>query len=134
MKIAIRLLYASILTIMMFIACNGEDAGPVTYTDAGDTVRVKVGQQFKIVLESNVTTGFKWQFTVPYDTTALKLVEHQYVAKPNPDNLMGRGGHDHWLFEVLKKGPATISLEYGQPWDSTSFEKTVEFKVEVAQE
>ena len=132
MKIAIRLLYASVITLMMFIACSGEEQEPPTFTDTGDTVRMKVGQQFKIVLESNPTTGYKWQFAEAYDTTALRLVEYQYVAKPNPDKLVGRGGHEHWLFESLKDGPSTISLQYLRPWDSTSVAQTAEFKVEAA--
>lgn len=112
-------------------ACGDEGTEPVVYTDPADTVQVKVGESFWISLESNPTTGYKWQFGTPVDTTLLKLSEQKYVPDPNPEKLMGRGGRDHWLFEAIKPGSAGISLQYLRPWDSTSMERSVEFRVEI---
>ncbi|UCD63032.1 MAG: protease inhibitor I42 family protein [Candidatus Zixiibacteriota bacterium] len=126
----------STLLLLVFavacIACSSENADPPIYTGLTDTVRVTAGDQFKIVLESNITTGFSWQFATTLDSTALRLVEHDYVPLPNPDKLLGRGGHEHWLFEALDEGSTAIALQYLRPWDSTSVAKEANFTVEIS--
>ena len=133
MKITIRLLYAILLTVVLCLACSGEDTEPIEYTDAADTVRVDIGKQFKIVLETNPSTGYEWQFTSPVDSSLLKLVEYKYQPKPNPEKLVGRGGHAHWTFKALREGATTVALQYLRPWDSTSVHRELVFAVEIAE-
>jgi inhibitor of cysteine peptidase len=120
----------------LFLACGGEGgerADPIVYTDPADTIQVQVGEQFRISLESNPSTGHKWQFMSPVDSTLLSLVETRYIPKPNPEKFVGRGGYEEWLFEALGKGSTSISMHYLQPWDSISVARTVEFQVEIRQ-
>jgi len=126
--------YILMLSCLILPACSSETKDPVSYSDPADTIRVAVGDQFKIVLESNPTTGYSWQFRQSIDSTFLKLVVAKYVAKPNPEKLMGRGGHDHWTFEAKAQGSTSVSLHYLRPWDSTSVERTLDFSIEIAQE
>jgi predicted secreted protein len=86
---------------------------------------------FEIVLKSNITTGYGWQFAEPLDESLLKMVEHRYVADTNPRGLVGVGGVEVWLFMGLKPGKTNVSLEYVRPWDSTSVAKTASFPVEI---
>lgn len=127
-------MYCIALSCLVLPSCSSETKEPIPYSDPGDTIKVTIGERFKIVLESNPTTGYSWQFRQPVDSTLLKLVETQYTAKPNPDKLMGRGGHDHWFFEALAAGTTLISLQYLRPWDSTSVEQKLDFTVEIKQE
>jgi inhibitor of cysteine peptidase len=131
----------TVLLILVFgcllaMACSGEtgeSADSVVYTDTADAIQVEVGEQFQISLESNPSTGHKWQFMSPVDSTLLSLVESRYIPKPNPEKFVGRGGNEQWLFEALAKGSTSVSMRYLQPWDSTSVARTVEFQIEIKQ-
>lgn len=115
-------------------ACGDESTEPIVYTNPADTIHVRVGESFWISLESNPTTGYKWQFKTEVDSTLLRLAEQKYIPDPNPEKLMGRGGRYQWLFEALKRGSTSISLQYLQPWDSASVERSIEFRVEIKAE
>lgn len=125
------LFYLMTLSAMAAFACGGEKAEPTVHTNPADTVRVMAGEQFKISLESNPSTGYSWQFTSEFDTTIIVLVGKEYVPDPNPENLVGKGGRDQWLFRGVKGGAMAVSLRYLQPWDSSSVARTVEFRIEV---
>lgn len=127
------LIYILMLSWLILPVCGSETKEPVSYSDPADTITVEVGKRFEIVLESNPTTGYTWRFIQPIDSTLLSLLEAKYVAKPNPEKLMGRGGHDHWLFEATAKGTTSVSLHYLRPWDSTSVDKVLDFTVEISE-
>ncbi len=127
------LVYSVVFTMAISIACSSESSEPTVYSNPADTIDIKVGQQFKITLESNPSTGYLWRFVGSIDTLALKLVEHQYVAKPNPEKLVGRGGNDEWLFKALAAGSTSVALEHLQAWDSTSVERQVEFNIRITE-
>lgn len=124
-------LYILALCTVLAIACTGGEAEPTVHTNPADTIRIMKGEQFKISLKANPSTGYWWQFVKEIDTMVIELMEREYIPDPNPDNLVGRGGHDQWRFKGVKKGATSVSLRYLQPWDSTSVAETVEFYVEV---
>ena len=83
-------------------------------------VEVAVGDPLTVTLESNWTTGFKWELTELTDQTVLELVESKYElskeARQDPP-VPGAGGKEIWEFKALKEGKSTISMEYSQPWE-----------------
>ncbi len=81
---------------------------------AGKEVRVVVGGSLIVTLESNPTTGFKWELTRNTDHAVLELVDHRFEAPET--TLVGVGGKEVWTFKTLKKGKSIISLEYRRPW------------------
>jgi len=93
------------------------------YGDSSDTGRVveaAVGSLIKVTLESNPTTGFKWELTEISDQTVLEFVESKYEPGEGTDQdlpRVGAGGTEIWSFKTIKQGEATISMEYSQPWD-----------------
>ncbi|MCX5707306.1 MAG: protease inhibitor I42 family protein [Candidatus Omnitrophica bacterium] len=83
--------------------------------DSSNKIQVEVGKQFAITLESNMTTGYQWQFARALDNTLITLVSLEYKrAKPK---LVGSGGKEIWTFKALKEGKATISFQYVRPWE-----------------
>ena len=77
-----------------------------------------VGKELTVTLGSNPTTGFGWsEFAEISDETIVRQVSHQYVGKeyetPPPP---GTSGEEVWVFQGLKKGTATIYMEYSRPW------------------
>lgn len=111
-------------------ACGGDETSPDLTTD-GTQFDVSGGDQFTIVLESNVTTGFSWQLEQPLDEGVLTLVDDDYIA-PGTD-AVGAPGKQELTFEAVGSGTTSIELWYIRPFDSppdpadeASFPVTVE--------
>ena len=86
----------------------------------GQTIEVSAGWLVTITLESNATTGFKWELSEPIDEGMLALIKSEYVLnnETNQDKpVVGAGGTEVWTFETLTPGDATISMAYNRPWE-----------------
>jgi inhibitor of cysteine peptidase len=95
-------------------------------------IEVPVSYSLKVMLGSNATTGFSWSEEAQIsDATILKQTDHGYIT-PTSD-LAGAPGKEVWTFSTLKKGTATISMEYSRTWEGSeqaewTFELTVTVK------
>ena len=72
-----------------------------------------VGDDFIVTLGSNPTTGFEWSAEIS-DETMLTQTDHRYEPAKE-ENIVGGAGEEVWTFEALKKGTATINMEYSRP-------------------
>ena len=77
-------------------------------------IAVTVGQEFKITLQYNASTGYQWQFAKPPDEKFLKLLGTEY--KKSNSNLVGAGGDEVWTFKAVAEGRTAIALGYVRPW------------------
>ncbi|UCG63162.1 MAG: protease inhibitor I42 family protein [Candidatus Zixiibacteriota bacterium] len=105
-----------------FILAKNPDSYDIAFTlteeDSGAVVQVNSGTVFKVVLVSNITTGFSWTFETPFDTPPLKLLDQYYL---DPDSgLPGAAGTQHWIFQAYSKGTTYIDLVYWRIWDPYS--------------
>lgn len=101
------------LSVLIFI-CSfslsfAEDSTPEKIIEA------QVGQEFRIALESNATTGYQWQFKEPLNETMFKLVNSDYLV--DEKNLIGSGGKQIWVFKALKDGETKIFFQYLRSWE-----------------
>ena len=95
---------------------------------SGNTLRVRVGEEFRITLDSNPTTGYRWSLAQPIDKKILNLVSTEYIA-PETDRV-GAGGHEIWIFRAIGRGSGTIALKYIRPWEKAEVpERRKYFKV-----
>lgn len=94
-----------------------------------NTIKVKVGNNFKIELKSNATTGYQWKLAAPLDEKIVRLVSSDYIA-PNT-NLIGAGGKEVWVFKAVRKGKTKITLDYVRAWEKISPEMRNIYIVEV---
>lgn len=99
---------------MMGGIANSSDLQDMTYIDVG------VGENFKISLESNPTTGYSW--TADFDETILKLKEDKYYSNSKP-GLIGGGGRQLFTFEALLPKYAQLTMNYQRPWENESIIK-----------
>jgi len=88
------------------------------YSNPQTPVIVRVGQQFSISLESNATTGYKWQMATPVPGGIIKLVTTRFA--PPGTNLIGAPGRQKWLFQATGPGRTVIRLEYARPWEKNT--------------
>jgi inhibitor of cysteine peptidase len=77
-----------------------------------DKVSVTSGEDFTIKLESNPTTGYKWQPT--YDDTYVKLISNDFMQATK---LMGAGGLERFIFRAVKSGNTEIEMLYKRAWE-----------------
>jgi predicted secreted protein len=79
-------------------------------------INVAKGDQIKVTLVSNASTGFSWnENAVIADVSIVQQVNHQSIASNS--NVVGAAGSEEWAFKVMKTGTTTIHLEYGRPWE-----------------
>lgn len=88
----------------------------------GKELRLSQGRTLQIGLNSNPTTGFKWELVQISDTAVLEkvtnifetpMIKQQEGAPP----IVGAGGKEFWTFKAIKPGTAMISMEYSRPWE-----------------
>ena len=96
------------------------------------TIDTQVGKEFKVVLESNPTTGYHWEIVGDLDKNLVELVSKDYKA--DQPQLTGSGGVDIWTFKAVGPGEATIKLGYFPPSNqAVEPQRTETFKVSVKQ-
>ncbi len=81
----------------------------------GRQCEIGLGERFSVFLDSNPTTGYRWQLGNPLDEAVLQLVGTEYEAPQS--KLLGAGGKEKWTFRAVGRGVTSITLEYVRPWE-----------------
>jgi predicted secreted protein len=103
-KVCIFLLLALFLT-----ACNlgSKPSNPQV------KIETSTGREFKVVLDSNPSTGYHWEIVGDLDPDIVEFVSRDYRAdKPLRT---GSGGSDIFIFKAVGAGETTITLGYYPP-------------------
>ena len=114
--ISAALILFLLTTVYIFSGCT--IAGK-TYTESnnGDNLNLKINDVITIKLESNATTGYKWNLSEENNSGIIAIVSSDYTEKENKDNLVGSGGFEILTFKAVSRGSATIILTYNKPWE-----------------
>jgi inhibitor of cysteine peptidase len=100
-------------------------------SDPAKNLDAAVGNEFKIIIDSNPTTGYHWEIVGKLDSNVVEFVSKDYKSTSNP-NLVGGGGVDTFVFKALKAGETKITLGYYPPSnDSVEPQQKVTFTVTV---
>ena len=86
----------------------------------GQTVEVDAGNLLVITLESNATTGFKWELAEELNANMVALIQSEYLTAEEADEdelVVGSGGCEVWTFDALTAGQTTIDMAYSRPWE-----------------
>jgi predicted secreted protein len=89
-----------------------EDPGKESLSER---LEVAVGQEFRITVASNATTGYHWELAAPLDEAVVKLVTNEY--KSPETKALGAGGLEIWTFQAMGRGQTVINLKYVRPWE-----------------
>jgi len=97
------------------------------------TTETAVGDQVKVTLCSNPTTGFSWQEPEISDTGVVSLADKTFGAPvAGSGQVVGAAGTDYVTLKATAKGTSTVVLRYSQPWvGGTSSEWTYTLTVTV---
>ena len=87
-----------------------KDSGRVLHLDKGDT--------FTVLLTSNPSTGFLWEFAKPlYDESVMILRGDKYI-RPD-EQLCGAAGKRSLTFLAEGSGRTGVKLVYRRPWEKS---------------
>ena len=97
------------------------------------TAEMSVGDQVKITLCSNPSTGFSWQEPEISDAATVSLADKTFGAPvAGSGQVVGAAGTDYVTLKGTAKGTSTVALRYSQPWlGGTSSEWTYTLTVTV---
>ena len=97
------------------------------------TAEMAVGDQVKVTLCSNPTTGFAWQEPEISDAAVVSLADKSFGAPvTGAAQVVGASGTDYITLKATAKGTSTVILRYSQPWaGGTSSEWTYTLTVTV---
>ena len=86
----------------------------LTEADANHKVRLEVGQELVLKLESNRSTGYSWSLTESENPVLTSLGKPTYkISRALP----GAGGFETWRLRATKIGRETLRFEYRRPWE-----------------
>ncbi|MDE3091404.1 MAG: protease inhibitor I42 family protein [Chloroflexota bacterium] len=113
------------LILVLLTAC-AERAGAIDLDAAnnGTTVQVANGQTITITLDSNITTGYKWNLVTEPNAQVLKLLSSEYVPSVASNlPVVGAGGKEVWKFQTTGRGTTSLKLAFFRPFDPSQVAK-----------
>ena len=105
-----------LFTMILLTACVGK-AEPqeenLVISDVAKNLEASAGSDFKIVIDSNPSTGYHWKLGDDLDENIIKFISKDYSPETSlaPDS----GGQDVWVFKAMNAGEAHITLWYYSP-------------------
>ena len=81
---------------------------------------LQVGDEYKIDLEANLTTGYRWE--AHYDSQKVELVEDWYEEKEHAPGIYGVGGTQFFVFKMIESGTTEIEMVHKRSWETGSIE------------
>jgi inhibitor of cysteine peptidase len=113
---AYKLLVAVILFTVLPVAGCGAPSGEVAVdvSHNGGQVDLDVGQTLVVSLESNPTTGYRWEVDKIDDEILQQEGEAEYKAE---SDLVGAGGVETFRFKALASGEGELKLIYHRSWE-----------------
>jgi predicted secreted protein len=119
-----RLLFVTLI-VLLLAACAPKPTNPQA------VIETSPGREFKVVIDSNPSTGYQWEIVGELDGKVVELVGKEYQSTSQP-GLVGGGGIDIWTFKAVGPGETTITLgSYPPSNDATQPSQTETFTVRV---
>jgi len=85
------------------------------FHDTQHTINLSAGEEFILSLDSNPTTGYRWELQNMSEEGIVALVGTEF--KRDEGNLIGQGGKEYWTFRAIKEGITIITMVYRRPWE-----------------
>ena len=97
-------------------------------TDPATPIEVQAGETIHIVVDSNPSTGYHWEFTSELDMNVVEFVSSDHTA--DEPVMPGSGGVDVWTFKAVAVGQTQITLgSYPPDTSVTEPEETITFDI-----
>lgn len=124
-----KILFVLISAALALSACSTAEP-ELQLSDPDQPIAAASGEEFNIVLDSNPTTGYHWEFVDEPDANVVEFVTRDYKA--GEPVTTGSGGVDVLTFKAVAAGETRITLGYYPPsTDPVEPQQTVIFTVTV---
>ena len=80
-------------------------------------LQVKVAEEFVILAEGNITTGFSWFYCGKDTVDGVELKKNDYVTEETSRIVSGASGVFRFYFEAKKAGRYELKFENKRPWE-----------------
>jgi inhibitor of cysteine peptidase len=114
---------AALVALVLTLATG--TAAPLTITDknAGQTMKISVGQMFEVRLPANPSTGYAWSAGV---LAKGPLVQSRPATYQRPaSGLLGSSGTEVFSYRAVAPGAANLSFSYARSWEHVAPAKHV---------
>jgi inhibitor of cysteine peptidase len=134
MRYVRRVLESAFIGVVLagsLVSCAPKATSPLGLgaADAGSRQILGIGQQVKISLDSNPTTGYRWAIDGTLPSQVEQVGESNYAAQ---SKAIGAGGVEVWTFVGKSAGVGTLKLKYWRSFEPTATPaRTFEVGVEV---
>ena len=111
-----RKIFVVLFITFLLTACGGKAESQdenLVISDPSKNLDAEVGSEFKIIIDSNPSTGYHWELGDDLDEEIVKFVSKDYTA--DEPVAPGSGGRDVWVFKAMSAGEAHITLWYYSP-------------------
>lgn len=117
---------AAVTSAVLLTACVtlaspgcGPTPGPieVTAVDSSSEQRLTVGQELRVVLDANPTTGYQWAIDGELPTVLERVGEPDYEAT---SDALGAGGTETWTLRAVGPGAGLLRLKYWRSFEPTA--------------
>jgi predicted secreted protein len=97
---------------------EGLDYPRLWWEEYDGQVTVEVGQRFAVTLESNPSTGYRWEWVDRQESILEQIGAAEFQPRETGDPpLVGAGGWDIFTFEATSSGQMALKLVYRRPWE-----------------
>lgn len=96
----------------------------------GRTVRLQPGDDLKVRVAENPSTGFTWSATLEARRDVLRSRGREYQADPAPDGSVGGGGKVTYVWRARAAGSTRLRVQLVPPGGGRA-DRTLHFRVRV---
>lgn len=114
MKKCILICLFSFLLMPVVGGCARVKEIQVSEQQDGQTIQMVPGQIMVITLQSNPTTGYRWEFV---DLDQAQFAEQGEAEFKSDSNLLGAGGVEIFRLKILETGEGAIHMIYHRSWE-----------------
>ena len=128
MRKILLILLVAVLTVPL-AACSG-GAKKLSEKDSGAVVRLRPRGKLEIALDSNPTTGYRWEVASMDESVLRQVGEPEFKSD---SKALGAGGKTIFTFQAVSEGKTVLKLIYRRSWEKKAqpakvFEVSVEVK------
>ena len=103
-----------ILSALIFTGCGPAKEVKLDASANGRQVELQKGQTLVITLESNPTTGFRWEVVELEESILRQMGEPEFQSE---SEAIGAPGVEILRFQATKAGQTALQLVYHRPWE-----------------
>ena len=118
--VAATLVVAALAACGSMIAENPFTAAPtslrVDEASSGKPIALARFQTMAVILEANVTTGYRWEVTPGFAPTLVQVGTADYTARASPP-VVGAPGDMTFRFRAESPGTTSLTFAYRRPFE-----------------